>query len=131
MEITSSKYQLKSINKIIYPKKTLLIMYLYIKMHKKLIFSIISILILIMIAASFFFIIKPKLAGNTILTGQAVTDEKEYTYTKAICNVSNFCQDYEIACKNKQVVSQSPITGAVIQHDADWKDPRNQTEFCE
>lgn len=103
-------------------------------MNKKLVFSIISIFILIIIIAVFFFILKPRLIGNVLLTGQITKNNQinqEYSYTKAICNESNFCQDYEITCKNKQVVSQFPITGAVIQHNANWKDPRNNTDLCE
>ena len=49
-----------------------------------------------------------------------------YTWTKAICNSSNLCQDYLIECKNKSVVSMSPITGAAVKFSDDWHDPRPQ-----
>ena len=48
-----------------------------------------------------------------------------YSYTKAICNETNYCQDYEIACKNGEVISKSPITGAAVQFSTNWKDPRD------
>jgi len=49
-----------------------------------------------------------------------------YTWTKAVCNSSNLCQDYLIECKNKSVVSMNPITGAAVKFPDDWHDSRNQ-----
>jgi hypothetical protein len=49
-----------------------------------------------------------------------------YTYTKAICDENNFCQDHVIVCENKEVVSVSPVTGATIQHSNTWQDPREE-----
>ena len=55
----------------------------------------------------------------------------EYSYTKAICNESNFCQDYEISCNKNEIISIKPVTGAVIQHSEDWNDPRNNVaDLC-
>ena len=68
---------------------------------------------------------------NSNLIGQTIN---KYSYTKAICNKDNFCQDYEIVCKNGKVESLNPLTGAVIQNSNTWQDPRNNqtTEtFCE
>ncbi len=63
------------------------------------------------------------------LTGRAI---EEFTHTKAICNTSNFCQDYEITCKDNEVVKQQPITGAAIQHNEDWQDPRTDArDLCQ
>lgn len=45
-------------------------------------------------------------------------------HTKAICNSTNFCQDYIITCIGNKTISKNPITGAVVQHDKDWIDPR-------
>jgi len=86
---------------------------------------IITAALLILVGALLFLVLKP------VLTGEAVRDYK--TYTKAICDENNFCQDYEIACENKQVVGITPISGANIQHLADWEDPRiNKSEItCE
>ena len=51
-----------------------------------------------------------------------------YTQTKAICNETNYCQDYQISCDEKRAIMITPITGAVAQYDSDWKDPRNEEE---
>ncbi len=45
--------------------------------------------------------------------------------TVAICNSSNFCQDYKITCSDGQVVDKQPVEGAYIQHPKDWRDDRN------
>jgi len=45
--------------------------------------------------------------------------------TVAICNESNFCQDYKITCNNGEVIEKNPVPGAFIQHPKDWKDERN------
>ena len=52
----------------------------------------------------------------------------EYTrsFTKAVCNADNSCQDYEIFCKDQKPVKITPITGAVVQFPDNWKDPRSQ-----
>jgi len=55
------------------------------------------------------------------------------SFTKAICDKENSCQDYKIFCKEKRAVSISPITGAVIQFSKDWEDPRSEeiiSRFC-
>ncbi|MBS3093695.1 hypothetical protein J4456_03905 [Candidatus Pacearchaeota archaeon] len=62
------------------------------------------------------------------LTGKAISSE--YAVTKAICNETNFCQDYIITCENSSVISLEPITGAVIQHEKDWKDLRKNKDLC-
>ena len=51
-----------------------------------------------------------------------------YTQTKAICNETNYCQDYYVSCNTNGIIQSTPITGAVIQHGSSWKDPRNDTE---
>jgi|TARA_B100000315_G_C14532033_1_gene566656 hypothetical protein len=58
------------------------------------------------------------------LTGKIVEDISPYTFTKAVCNNSNYCEDYEVTCEGNNLVSFTP-TGAAIQLDKDWKDPRN------
>ncbi|MFH1801541.1 MAG: hypothetical protein ABH804_01770 [archaeon] len=65
------------------------------------------------------------------LTGKTIQDK--YSYTKAICNDSNYCEDYEIICEENSLIRMNP-TGAVIQHDENWYDPRdNETKekLCE
>jgi len=51
-----------------------------------------------------------------------------YTQTKAICNETNYCQDYHISCNKERAIMITPITGAVIQNSEDWEDPRNEIE---
>jgi len=48
-----------------------------------------------------------------------------HSYTKAICNETNFCEDYNIVCKEHKLLMMNP-TGAVVQHDKNWKDPRKE-----
>jgi hypothetical protein len=95
-------------------------------MNKKTIIIFIASLILVVLVL--FFV-------NRTLTGNVISEiNKNYTYTKAICNNSNYCQDYEIACSGNETIKRTAITGAVIQHPSDWKDPRgeNQSEsLCE
>jgi len=60
------------------------------------------------------------------LTSNAI-NENYHSFTKAICNQS-YCQDYEILCRGKNIISQTPITGAVIEIPNGWIDPRNESE---
>ncbi len=48
----------------------------------------------------------------------------EFSYTMALCDDGNFCQDYEISCKDNEIVSSTPLTGAFVQHDESWVDFR-------
>ena len=52
-----------------------------------------------------------------------------YSHTKAICNETNYCQDYQISCDEKRAIMMTPITGAVVQFSEDWVDPRNQSDI--
>ena len=49
-----------------------------------------------------------------------------FSHTKAICNSTNFCQDYEIHCENEKIIKMSPITGAAVQFSSEWTDPRDE-----
>ena len=60
------------------------------------------------------------------ITGKIISEY--YSYTKAICNETNYCQDYEIMCDGGNLISMKPITGAVIQHPNDWTDSRNNSD---
>ena len=44
--------------------------------------------------------------------------------TKAICNQTNYCQDYQIICEKSKIIQLTPITGAVAQFSEDWIDSR-------
>lgn len=57
------------------------------------------------------------------ITGEVTINS--YLYTKAVCNNSNYCEDYEVTCEGNNLVSFTP-TGAAIQLDNDWKDPRDK-----
>jgi len=66
--------------------------------------------------------------SQNYLTAKVVEDvTTKYSYTKAICNSTNYCEDFEIQCDGKQVVSITP-TGSAIQHAQNWQDPRNKTD---
>ena len=51
-----------------------------------------------------------------------------YSHTKAMCNETNYCQDYQISCDEERAIMMTPITGAVIQFPKNWTDPRNDSE---
>tara|TARA_Y100000310_G_C20006396_1_gene500891 strand:+ start:150 stop:434 length:285 start_codon:yes stop_codon:yes gene_type:complete len=51
------------------------------------------------------------------------------SFTKAICK-DNYCQDYKFECKNNKTTSITPITGAAIQFDKEWKDPRTKEQIA-
>lgn len=57
----------------------------------------------------------------------STNDLDYYSHTKAICNETNYCQDYYISCKGDKVLLKMPITGAVAQYDSYWEDPRNES----
>jgi len=50
-----------------------------------------------------------------------------FSHTKAICNETNFCQDYEIHCEDEKITKMSQITGATVQFSGNWIDPRDET----
>ena len=86
-----------------------------------------SIIILLVFAGVIFFYL-----SNKDITGEIV--KETYTFTKAICNETNYCQDYEIVCNNKVLVDMKPITGAAVQHTSNWEDPRDnktKNKLCE
>lgn len=93
--------------------------------------GIIHIIILMLILACAI----PILTFN--LVNADVTDnklEETYSYTKAICNETNFCQDYHVRCNGNDMVGISPITGAAVQFSHGWQDPRDEelkNGFCE
>lgn len=73
--------------------------------------------LLILLVIVFFY------TSDVNFTGEVVLDR--YSFTKAICNETNYCQDYEIICNNNELIDIRPIIGAAIQQDEDWKDPRD------
>ena len=73
------------------------------------------------------------LVGTFLITAKTNNVKDHYTYTKAICDGNNFCQDHIITCEEKEVVDIKPITGAFIQLPENWEDAReNKSEIlCE
>ena len=63
---------------------------------------------------------------NANIAGNAIKNNFDYSFTKAVCDDKNFCQDYIIKCQNNKTLEMSPITGAAIQFSSSWKDPRNK-----
>ena len=87
---------------------------------KKILIMITLVILTILIGTLIYIeVIQPRISGATL---------DYYTQTKAICNKSNYCQDYQISCDGDEPVLRSPILGAAVQHEEDWKDPRNDTE---
>lgn len=81
----------------------------------------ISIVILLIILVGIIAVLMTISIGDKSSSAEAYTR----THTKAICD-KNSCQDYVIVCNESELVSRTPITGAVIQIDSDWEDPRPQ-----
>ena len=82
----------------------------------KIVFLSTAILVLVAILIYFVFSLS-QITGGTI--------QNYYTYTKAVCDETNYCEDYEITCQDDKLVRMNP-TGAVIQFSNDWKDPRDE-----
>ena len=84
---------------------------------KRIIF-IIAIFILVLVVAPFIF---------TDLGSEAsASTENTHIYTKAVCNETNYCQDYKIECQGNQLIQMNPITGASVQYSSNWQDTRDE-----
>ena len=83
---------------------------------------LIAILALILVLAAFLLVI----FGPRNVTGEVIISE--YSYTKAICNESNYCEDYEVVCSGG-VLKQLNPTGHVAQFQEDWVDERESKNF--
>jgi hypothetical protein len=84
----------------------------------KLIIGIIILIIAILALIVFF--------SQTNLTGSAVEDfEDNYSFTKAICNSTHYCEDYEIVCEGSKMISKTPISGSAVQFNGNWEDYRD------
>ena len=57
------------------------------------------------------------------VTGEIIVDY--HSYTKAVCNETKYCEDYEITCQGGEIVSFTP-TGAAVQFSYGWEDPRDK-----
>ncbi|MCX6746667.1 MAG: hypothetical protein NTU63_00860 [Candidatus Pacearchaeota archaeon] len=97
-------------------------------MNKKIktVFLLIGILIMIIVASIL-------ISAFTIKNSSSFDVKINRTWTKAICDSENFCQDYEISCKDENLVKMVPITGAAVKFSLEWKDPRDEEarkELC-
>ncbi len=61
-----------------------------------------------------------------VLTGTLISKNtgKTRTFTKAICDHNNYCEDFIIKCEGKKIISISPISGAATKYPISWLDPR-------
>ena len=62
----------------------------------------------------------------------AVKPTFTHSFTKAFCNESGFCEDYEIFCNNEEI-SKIVATGFAVQFSEDWEDIRTNEQiesFC-
>ena len=93
---------------------------------KKIIFALVA--ILLVLVGTLLFVL-----SENYLTGKITEEENSdfpYSYTKAICNETNFCQDYIIECQGKKT-KKITATGYSVQHSDKWKDQRNNpNSFC-
>ncbi|MEX0932932.1 MAG: hypothetical protein WDZ77_02435 [Candidatus Pacearchaeota archaeon] len=60
--------------------------------------------------------------GGISITGNAVNYN---TYTKAICDSKNYCEDFIILCKDGKI-DRVLSTGSSIQNSLEWEDSRSQ-----
>ena len=85
-------------------------------MKDKMILIILISLLLALIVILFSFV------STQGITGEVAVNK--YSYTKAICNSTNYCEDYKISCQDESTINIS-ATGIAIQNSLDWKDPRS------
>ena len=80
-----------------------------------------SVMLLVLVGSLIFLVFSLfQITGGTILN--------HYTFTKAVCDETNYCEDYEITCQDGELVSMNP-TGAAIQFSKDWQDPREEEKI--
>ena len=93
--------------------------------------AVIPVTIFLIIIASALSVIFINLVKATV---EYDKDFETRSYTKAVCNETNYCQDYVVSCNRNNVLSMNPITGAAVQFSDGWQDPRNEREingFCD
>ncbi len=71
-------------------------------------------------------------ANNLLFTGRIIGGQDFHSSTIAICNETNYCEDYEIECEGETTI-RTTATGFSIQHPENWKDPRGKQKenLCE
>lgn len=94
---------------------------------KKINLAIIFTILFVLVIAVLFLI-----NNKSLLTGSAVSIPDYYTYTTALCNSTNFCQDNIIECKGNKTLSITPISGAIVQHETNWENPNKKiSNLCD
>ena len=84
----------------------------------------IIIVIVLLIVASLTLVV---VFSQTDLTGSAIQDiEEHYSFTKAICNETHYCEDYEFVCRGSETISRTPISGSAVQFNGNWEDYRDE-----
>ena len=86
-------------------------------MGRKIAIFFVILAIILVLGALFFMLF---LAGN--ITGKSII--YEHSYTRALCNDTNYCRDYEVVCSGRNLISLNP-TGYSVQLPVGWEDPRN------
>ncbi len=94
---------------------------------KKTVFLAIGLIGILILLTTFLLALTPSNSSNYVLVSYLPV----FSYTKAICNQENFCQDYEIFCEDNKISGISPITGASVQFSSGWKDKRDKESINE
>jgi hypothetical protein len=94
-------------------------------MQRKTFFIGLAVLMAVLVFAGAFM---PDTSDESDLTGELATLASNPGFvskTVAVCNSSNFCQDYRVICKGGEELSREPVPGATIQKPEGWVDERN------
>ena len=95
---------------------------------KKLILILIAIIILTLLSMIILVQINKR---NTSITASVIEELKSnYSYTKAICNSTNFCQDYEITCKNNKITSTRKLKSAQLDTNLKMEHVELNDDLC-
>jgi len=80
--------------------------------------TLLLILIIILIGTGIFLSL-----NDFLFTGKIIENQNLHSSTIAICNETNYCEDYEVECKGNEIVKMR-ATGFGIYRSEGWKDPR-------
>jgi len=92
---------------------------------KRILFFILIFILIIALCTVGYFIPSEKQEQLSGELATLSTNPNAYAKTIAICNSTNFCQDYRITCQNGQLIEKYPIENATIQHSMQWTDNRD------
>ena len=86
--------------------------------------------IILIIVIAILLLIGVMFLSNFALTGKTIEENSNYyTYTKAICDEKNYCEDYAIECEGEKKLAITP-TGYAIQNPENWTDKREEEILC-